>query len=397
MKIGFISPHTFTYPGGVQKHTLALKKEFEKRGHIVKIIYPREKIPQKKDKDAILLGGALFISGNASKTNLSLNITPLSIVRKLKKEKFDILHFQNFGVFLPWQILGAADQFGEKPLKILTFHAFLEASRIFREIPFFMDIFNDYILPKFDGLIGVSKPVLSQLKYNGPTKIIPNGVDLDFFNPKGEKIEKFCVDPFTPLDNSVSNGASLRKSASILNILFVGRIEKRKGLLYLVKAFEILKKKGQNIRLIVVGDGDKKEDIEDYVKKHQILDVFFEGEVKEKNLPKYYRTADICCFPSVYGEAFGIVLLEAMASGKPVVAFANQGYKEVLTGKGADFLVKPKDIQNLVKKLTILTKNDKKRKEMGEWGRKETEKYSWDKIANQTLKFYDEVINFRSR
>lgn len=384
MKIGFISPHTFTYPGGVQKHTLSLKKEFEKRGHIVKIIYPREKLHQKRGKDEILLGGALVMPGNASRTNLSLNVTPLSVKRKIKKEKFDVLHFQNFGVFLPWQVLGAVDQLEKKPLKILTFHALLDASKLFKDIPFFMDILNDYILPKFDGIIGVSKPVLSQIKYNGPTKIIPNGIDLDFFNPKGKKIEKFA---------SLSSVKSHQSSS--INILFVGRIEKRKGLIYLVKAFEILKKEFKNIRLIVVGEGDKKEEIEKYIKKHHIPDVFFEGKVKEEDLPKYYRTADICCFPSLFGEAFGIVLLEAMASAKPVVAFANKGYKEVLTGKGAEFLVQPKDIQGLVNKLKFLIKNDKKRKEMGEWGRKEAEKYSWDKIADQTLKFYQEAIQYK--
>ncbi|HRR39483.1 MAG TPA: glycosyltransferase family 4 protein [Candidatus Paceibacterota bacterium] len=396
MKIAFISPHTFTYPGGVQKHTLSLKKEFEKKGHIVKIIYPREKIHQKRGKDEILLGGSLVMPGNASRTNLSLNVTPLSIKRRLKKEKFDVLHFQNFGAFLPWQVLGAVDQLEKKPLKILTFHAFLDASRIFKDVPFFMDILNDYILPRFDGVIGVSKPVLSQIKYNGFTKIIPNGVDLDFFNPRGEKIEKFCA---VPLNNNLCSGP-------IINILFVGRIEKRKGLIYLVKAFEILKNISsfggsnkesnfKNIRLIIVGDGDKKEDIERYVKKHHIPDVFFEGRAKEEDLPKYYRTADICCFPSLYGEAFGIVLLEAMASGKPVVAFANQGYKEVLVDKGADFLVQPKDVQGLVQRLKILIKDDKKRKEMGEWGRQEAEKYSWEEIANQTLKFYKEAINYK--
>jgi phosphatidylinositol alpha-mannosyltransferase len=382
MKIAFISPHTFTYPGGVQKHTLALKREFEKRGHTVKIIYPREKIHQKRDKDEILLGGALVIPGNASRTNLSLNVTPLSVKRLLKKEKFDVVHFQNFGVFLPWQVLGAVEQLEKKPLKILTFHAFLDASRIFKEIPFFMDILNDYILPKLDGIIGVSKPVLSQIKYNRPTKVIPNGIDLNFFKPEGAKIEKFALP---------ANGQK------VMNILFVGRVEKRKGLIYLVKAFKALKKEFKNIRLIVVGEGDKKENIEKYIRKYHIADVFFEGKIEEKDLPKYYRTADICCFPSLYGEAFGIVLLEAMVSGKPVVAFANQGYKEVLTGKGAEFLVQPKDLQELVRKLKILIKNGKKREEMGEWGRKEAEKYSWNKVAEQTLKFYDEVINFRSR
>ena len=382
MKIGFVSPHTFTYPGGVQKHILALKEEFEKRGHSVKLISPREEIPQKKDEDTILLGGALYIPGNASKTNLSLNLTPFSIFQKLRKEKFDILHFQNFGLFLPWQVLESSKKFFKKTINILTFHAFLDASRIFKGMPFLPEIINGYILPKFDGVIVVSKPVLAQLKYSDPCEIIPNGINLDFFNPKGEKIEKF----------SVNQRINPRQSASIINILFVGRLEKRKGLIYLVRAFEILIKKHQNIRLIIVGEGMEEKRIKDYIKEKRISNIFFEGRIKEDDLPKYYRSADICCFPSLSGEAFGIVLLEAMASGKPVVAFANRGYSEVLVGKGAEFLAEPKDIKGLEKKLEILIKNQNKREEIGKWGRKEAKKYSWDKVAEQTLEFYNKVI-----
>jgi len=401
MKIAFISTHAFTYPGGVRKHTLALKREFEERGHQVKLILPRDTIDesqillhrlkgkesflQKKEKDTIFFGGALYVPGNASKTNLSLNITPLSIWRRLKKERFDILHFQNFGVFLPLQVLEAASQLQKPPLKILTLHALWDASIIFQEIPTLIDILNTFILPRFDAMIGVSKPVLSQINYKGPKEIIPNGVDLNLFNPKGSKIKKF-----------IDTKCETEKYACKLNILFVGRIEKRKGLIYLLKAFEILKQRYQNIRLIIIGEGERRKKIERIVKKHKISDVFFEGQVEDGDLIKYYRTADICCFPSIYGEAFGIVLLEAMASEKPVVAFANRGYREVLIGKGKDFLVEPKDVDELVKKLEILIKNKSKRKGMGKWGREEAKKYSWGKISEKTLKFYEKVIKLKS-
>jgi phosphatidylinositol alpha-mannosyltransferase len=377
MKIGFISAHPFTYPGGVQKHTLALKERLEDEGHIVKLIFPREEIPQQKEKDMILLGGAFYFSGNASKANLSLQITPLKTKRMLKKEKFDILHFQNFGVFLPIQVLESANNIKKNPpLKILTLHALWDASRIFQEFSFILNIFNNYFLPKFDGVIAVSSPVVDQIRYKGPIEIIPNGVDADFFNPQGKRIRKF------------DDGK--------INILFVGRIEERKGLFYLLKAFSILKKKNRNIRLIVVGEGNEKEEMESFVKNHRIKDVVFEGKVREEDLPKYYRTSDIFCSPALFGESFGIVLLEAMASSRPVVAFANRGYKEVLKGKAANFLVKPKDIKTLSKKLEQLIENEKLREEMGKWGRKEVEKYSWDKIAKDTLNFYNKVLKSKN-
>lgn len=377
MKIGFISAHPFTYPGGVQKHTLALKEWFEDEGHNIKLIFPREEIPQKKEKDMILLGSAFYFSGNASKANLSLQITPLRIKRMLKREKFDILHFQNFGVFLPIQVLESADNIkNNKPLKILTLHALWDASRIFQDFSFVVNIFNNYFLPKFDGVIAVSSPVVDQIKYKGPIEVIPNGVDIDFFNPRGKRIKKF------------DDGK--------INILFVGRIEERKGLIYLLKAFETLKRKGKNIRLIVVGGGGDKDKMEKLVKTKKIKDVVFEGEAREEDLPKYYRTCDIFCSPAIFGESFGIVLLEAMASAKPIVAFSNKGYREVLSGKGADFLSKPKDVKGLAEKLEKFIDNEKLREEMGIWGRKEAEKYSWDKVSEKTLNFYNKVLKSKN-
>lgn len=384
MKIAFISPYTFAYPGGVKTHTFSLKKEFEKRGHEVKLILPRERFPQKKDKDTILLGGALYIPGNASRTNLTFSLTPLSIWQKLKKENFDILHFQNFGVFLPWQVLEVSGQFFPSPLKILTLHALWDASTLFREFPAIVDILNEYILPRLDGIIGVSKPVLDQIKYDGPKEIIPNGIDLNFFRPGGPKIKKFVV------------SKSRSDLEEIINILFVGRIEKRKGLRYLLQAFSRLKKKYKNLQLIVVGEGMRLKSAQDFVKKNKIQGIFFEGEVEEKDLPKYYRTADICCFPSIYGEAFGIVLLEAMATARPIVAFANKGYREVLVGKSREFLVEPKNIEILIKKLEILIEDKKKREELGQWGKKEVRKYSWPMVAQRILKFYNKLIEQKS-
>lgn len=375
MKICFVSAHPMTYPGGVQNHILSLKKEYEKRGHEVKIIYAKDKSSKERKKDEILFGRAVYIRGNASRANLSLKFNTGNIKETLEKEDFDVLHFQNFGIFLPWQVLRASRKIkGKRALNILTLHAFWDASRMLKILSGF---FSSYFLPRFDALITVSEPVSKQIRYNGISEIIPNGIDLKNFSPEGEKIKKFCDDK--------------------INILFVGRIEERKGLAYLLKAFEILKAKYKDIRLIVVGDGFDRKKMERFTEYRKIQDVFFEGEVTNEDLPRYYRTADICCFPAIFGEAFGIVLLEAMASGKPIVAFSNAGYKEVLTGKGKDFLVEIKNIKGLSQKLERLIQNKKLREGLGYWGREEAEKYSWFKIASRTLNFYDKVIKSKSQ
>ena len=111
--------------------------------------------------------------------------------------------------------------------------------------------------------------------------------------------------------------------------------------------------------------------------------VEFTGYIEENDKAAYYNTSDICVFTATHGESFGIVLLEAMACGKPVVAFANAGYKEVLTGEGARFLVE---------KLEILIKDKKLRDRMGKWGLEEVKKYDLSIMGKQILNFYKEVL-----
>jgi phosphatidylinositol alpha-mannosyltransferase len=170
--------------------------------------------------------------------------------------------------------------------------------------------------------------------------------------------------------------------------LFVGRIEERKGLIYLLKSFLILKKKYQNLRLIVAGDGPEKKNCEKFVKDKDLRDVIF-LEMVDKELPSLYATCDIFCAPSIFGESFGLVVLEAMASGKPVVGFANEGYKELLRGtKGEKFLARPRDFKELAKNIEILLNNRQLREEMGQFGQREAQKYSWEKVAEKVLDFY---------
>lgn len=368
MKVGLISFHSFFQPGGVKRHVLGLHKEFKKRGIQSKVIVPRRSKSENYGKDVILLGTSFPLNFSGSQADFCLNFNPLAIERILKKEKFDVLHLHHFGSLSSLQILNTPAT--SKTLNIFTCHFNLEGSRFFKNFPSFIYLLNKIAQWKIDGIIGVSPLILKYFKnFKGPKKVIPNAIDLEEFNPQTPKIKKF-------LDGKI-------------NILFLGRIEKRKGLIYLLKAYKILEKKLSNLRLIIVGEGPLKRDLENWVEKNKLKNVVFEGEIKEKEVPSYYRTADIYCSPAIFGESFGIVLLEAMASGAPVVAFANQGYKEFLKGKkGRELLVKPKNYKVLAKKMEIFIKNSQLRKEIGEWGIEEAQNYSWPKVASQVLDFY---------
>ena len=366
MKVGLISFHSFLQPGGVKRHVLGLYKEFKKRGIKVKIIVPRRSPEEKYGKDVIIMGTSLPLPAAGTQGDFCIYFNPFALDSFLKKERFDVLHFHNVGFPSTIQVLERSNA-----LNILTFHANLEKSNIIKIFPQIRDFANRIAEWKIDGIIGVNPLNLRFFrKFNGPKKVIPNGIDLEEFNPKVPRLKKF------------SDGK--------INILFLGRIEERKGLIYLLKAFKILIRSHSNLRLIVVGEGPLKDDCQKWVENNKLENVVFEKAIKEKDVPSYYRTCDIYCSPAIYGESFGIVLIEAMALGVPVVAFANTGYRIVLEkGKGKRFLVKPRDYKTLAKKLEILIKSKKLRKEMGDWGLKEARKYSWPKIADQILAFYE--------
>jgi phosphatidylinositol alpha-mannosyltransferase len=367
MKVALISFHSFLEPGGVKTHLLSLAKEFKKKRISFKIVVPRRKLKENYGENVILLGTSFPLIWGGGLTDLVFNFTPISIERLLIKEKFDILHFHNASFPSFFQILSSPLSF--KTTNILTSHSDIQRSNILKNFPQIFEIFVNFCNLRLDGLIAVSEVALRYFeKFKKPKIVIPNGVDLETFNPKNKKIEKF-------LDGKI-------------NLLFVGRIEERKGLIYLLRAFLILKRKYQNLRLIVAGDGPERENCEKFVKENNLEDVIFLGNVG-KELPSLYTTCDIFCAPSIFGESFGLVILEAMASGKPVVGFANQGYKGLMKGKiGEKFLAKPKDFKELAKKIEILIKNEKLRKELGKWGEKEAQRYSWPKITEKILNFY---------
>jgi len=364
MKVALISFHSFLHPGGVKRHILSLSEEFKKKGVRPKIIVPRRKRSENYGKDIVLLGTSFPVNFGGTQTDFCINFNPLAIGKVLKKEKFDVLHFHNFGLPSAWQILEAS-----RALNILTFHANLEGSRFLKIFPEFLFPLKKIVQWKIDGIIGVAPLTLKYFKeFKGPKTVIPNGIDLEEFNPKIPKLKRFSDDK--------------------INILFLGRIEERKGLIYLLRAFKILEKKFSNLRLVIVGEGDLKKDCLSFVKENNLKEVYFEGEKKGKEVPSYYTSSDIFVSPAIFGESFGLVLLEAMASKVPLVAFANRGYKDFLKGKKGAFLAPPKDYKALAEKIEILIKNPQLRKKMGKEGIEEAKKYSWKLIAEQDLNFY---------
>lgn len=370
MKIGLVSPYDYSFPGGVVIHISHLAKCFLEMGHSVKILAPCSKKDINYFHEEVIPIGKPFpvpSSGSIARVPLSPWLQ-IQIKKVLQEEKFDILHIHEpFGSPLSLNALIVSNT-----INIGTFHAYHSKPRAYW---FGKPIFKK-LLAKLHGKIAVSKPAREFVGRHLPAdyQIIPNGVDIEGFCPEGPVVEKFA------------DGK--------LNILFVGRLEKRKGLDYLLGAYGKIKNKFPDSRLIVAGPGTRlRSKYEKMVEEKGLTDVVFAGFVSGSELPTYYRTAHVFCSPATGGESFGIILLEAMASGKPVVASNIEGYANVITHGEDGLLFPPKDEEALAEAMSLLLVDKSLRQVMGLKGRQKAESYSWANIASKVLNYYIKLLD----
>jgi phosphatidylinositol alpha-mannosyltransferase len=229
---------------------------------------------------------------------------------------------------------------------------------------------------KLDGRIAVSPVAMRYVNTYFPAEytIIPNGIDTHHFNSH-----------VTPFDTFMDGK---------INILFVGRMEKRKGFDYLWKAYRLVKQEVPDCRLIAVGPGVRlRNKYEKRIKRSGLSDVVFTGYAAYNDLPRYYKTADIVCFPNTGWESFGVVLLEAMATGKPIIASAIDGFTSVLTDGVEGITVPPRDVDKLAEALFKLIKDEQLRHQMGARGKPKALQYDWPLLAKRLLDFYTATLN----
>jgi phosphatidylinositol alpha-mannosyltransferase len=372
VKIALVSPYDFAHPGGVTLHISYLERYFTKMGHDVKVIAPASRaVPDFGDR-FIPIGKPRPIpsSGSIARCTISLMLAP-KIREVLEREKFDIIHLHEpLMPMLCTSILRLSDT-----ANIGTFHASYGKPGYNFARPIGKWILRRWFR-KLDGKIAVSKPAVEYAHTNFPGyyNIIPNGVDLEHFSPDVAPIEEF------------KDGK--------LNILFVSRLEKRKGLNYLLQAFRQVKEEIPNTRLIIVGPGTRlRRRYERYVAKSGLKDVVFVGLVAYNELPRYYKTADVFCAPAIASESFGLILLEAMSMGKPIVASNISGYANVVSHGVDGLLVPPADKDKLAKALVSLLGDESLRRQMGAKGRAKALEHSWERISQRVFDYYVRVLS----
>lgn len=367
MKIALVSPYDFVSPGGVVAHISRLHDQFTKLGHDVRIIAPCSHAePSAVHRDLIALGRPVPVpsAGSVARPTLS-PFLGTEMKRVLGRDQFDVVHVHEpLGSTLSLTALAVS-----QTVNVATFHACHREPRGYRVArPFAMRWFR-----KLDGRIAVSVPAMRFVArhFPGEYEIIPNGIDVEHFSAEVPPLERF------------QDGK--------LNILFVGRLEKRKGLRYLLGAYGTVKRQLPEARLIVVGPGDRRP-YEKLARSLGLEDVVFVGFVPYQDLPMYYRTADVFCAPATGEESFGIVLLEAMAAARPIVASANEGYASVLSHGVEGLLVPPEEEQGTAEALITMLSDESVRLDMGERGRATAEHYSWANVAGRVLDYYHRLL-----
>jgi phosphatidylinositol alpha-mannosyltransferase len=369
VKIALVSPYDYPYPGGVTSHILHLDEQFTRMGHAVTVLAPSSRDQTELPAGRVVkLGSVVPVPANGSIARITLSLRLSGRVKRLlNQERFDVIHLHEpFMPALPITVLRHS-----ATVNVATFHSSWD-SRVAR-------LYGNPLLRRFNRRLHARIAVSPRARdfvgahFEGRYDVIPNGIAIDEF---GEGVA-----PFPHL----SDGR--------LNILFVGRLEDRKGFRYLLRAYARLKRHLPETRLIVVGAYEEKAKrrYEAFVRSAGIDDVVFPGAASAEELPRYYRSCDVFCAPSVGSESQGIVLLEAMASGRPIVASDIAGYRGVMTDGREGLLVPPRDVDALAAGLGRLLRAPELRARMGAAGSEQARQYSWPTIAARVLDVYEQT------
>ena len=371
IKIALVSGYDYASHGGVTEHIRRLAAQFESWGHSVRVVAPCSAPQRVADENFIPMGRPVPVPANGSIARVSLSVwLRPRIKRLLRAERFDVIHLHEpFSGFVPLSVLSVSET-----VNIATFHSFRN-SRFYRiggtrlSMPYFR---------RLHGLIATSQPArdLMSRHFPGNYAVIPNGIQVDDYS------------------NGVAPFPHLRDG--MINLLFLGRLEKRKGLKYMLAAYSRLKWDWPNLRLLVVGPGGPDEESYRIMSERNLQDVVFVGNVSDDERARYYKTADIFCSPATGRESFGIVLLEAMAARKPIVATSIEGYSSVITHGKEGLLVPPKNDEALANAIAALLKDSGLRDSLAANGQRRAQEFRWERVAREVMDHYVASSNGKS-
>ncbi len=367
VKILLCSDSYYPHPGGVSEYMHFLHAYMKSLGNEVMILAPYYREPFRDTTDIKRIGKCYLFNANMATITITFHHKLPMLVRDfIKQERFDVVHTNGpLGWTLPYWAFHYS-----RGLNIATFHTAFTGINLYRFVKL---IFKHEVQKRMHGVIYPSKAAMKTTYpyFPLPHRIIPNGVDTHRFNPGNKPLEKF------------QNGRP--------KILFLGRLDPRKGLDKLLSAFPKIKAKIEDALLIVVGAGSSIAYYQRLVPENLRKSICFEGRVSFDLIPRYYASCDVYVSPATGGEVFGIVLAEAMATGKPVVASNIPGYNEVITDGRNGLLFDFNNPDDIADKVIQVLGNRELSKTLGVRAREYAISISWKKIAREVLNYYEEL------
>jgi phosphatidyl-myo-inositol alpha-mannosyltransferase len=368
LKIGIVCPYDMFRGGGVQEFVKALQHGLERRGHMVIVITPKPRHYEGTIPPNYKLIGtsARFNTPLQTLVDVTAGIDSDEVSEYLLEQQFDILHFQE-----PWvPDLGRQLLSRSNTLNLATFHAALPPTAMSRSIERVAVPYTRSALKYLDQLVAVSDPAASYVRSqsDAPIIIIPNGIDLTKYHaPKKRPVH------------------------SVKQIFYVGRLEKRKGVRYLIEAVAHLQQWHPEISLLIGGDGPLREQLEEYARDKNV-DAQFLGYLSDADKIHLLQSADLFVAPAIHGESFGIVLLEAMACGIPIIAGDNPGYRSVMNGIGSVSLVNPRHSLDMARRMELLLYTPELRELWLQWAKEYVKQFDYERIIDQYEVLYKRTV-----
>ncbi len=376
MRVGLVTPYSWTVPGGVNHHVEHLAAELEARGHEAWIIAPvgalspgRRAVDSRRHPNAerfIPMGTSIPIPSNGSRAYL--NTSPRVVMRMdraVRSRRFDLLHVHE--PFTP-SVAMTAVLMAASPV-VGTFHAALAKSAAYDGMAWLLRILNR----RLDVRIAVSQAAreFPASRYPGAFRIVPDGVAVEKYAP--------------------AMGSAKVKG----RVLFIGRAERRKGLSVLLPAFALLRERLPYATLAIAGASRRQ--VADVARTAAGVSIDLTGVealgwVDDDEKVAQLGEAEVLCAPSLAAESFGIVLAEGMAAGVPVVASDLPGYRSVLGGGEAGRLVPPGEPGLLAGALYELLRNDEERRRLAARGLEVAARLSWERVTDSVLEAYEEAL-----
>ena len=361
MRVGIVAEYYRPWPGGISEHVHHQAEELERRGHAVTILTgPATAGWSDGARSVERLGFGIQFTSNGARSRLVIGSYLLHLRSLLERHAFDVVH-----VHAPLDpVLPLAAVFAASCPVVGTFHANFAPGPLWETLFRRLSFVTGPAWRRLAARIAVSDEARRSIEhyFEGEFDVIPNGVDTERFDPAAERMPG--LDDARP------------------KILFVGRPDPRKGLPLLLEAFPHVRRQVPDARLVVVGvEREEVAGLLAGLDADLLADIEFAGYAAPEDMPRYYASCDVFCSPATGQESQGIVLLEAMAAGRPPVAFAIPGYRDVVSHGVDGRLVPDVGAEPLAQGLCQMLGDPVQLRRIGEAGRKTALEYSWPRVV----------------